>query len=101
MRAHANQEFQSGALVQSGPAPRLLVRRGARAMMVAEELRDAGFPVLEAAHADEAIDMLRHAPGIKLMISDIRMASQSFPQVTSDRNGGFRGKTKKPKPRPL
>jgi CheY-like chemotaxis protein len=75
MRAHANQEFQSGALVQSRPAPRLLVVEDEVLvrMMIAEELRDAGFPVLEAAHADEAIDMLRHVPGIKLVISDIRM----------------------------
>ena len=62
-------------LVQSGPAPRLLVVEDEVfvRMMVAEELRDVGFPVLEAAHADEAIDILRHVPGIKLMISDIRM----------------------------
>ena len=75
MRAHANQEFQSGALAQSRPAPRLLVVEDEVLvrMMIAEELRDAGFSVLEAAHADEAIDMLRHIPGIKLMISDIRM----------------------------
>ena len=75
MRAHANQEFQSDALVQSDPAPRLLVVEDEVfvRMMVAEELRDVGFPVLEAAHADEAIDILRHVPGIKLMISDIRM----------------------------
>jgi CheY-like chemotaxis protein len=75
MRAHANQRFQSGALVQSRPAPRLLVVEDEVLvrMMLAEELRDAGFPALEAAHADEAIDMLRHVPDIKLMISDIRM----------------------------
>jgi hypothetical protein len=50
MRAHANQEFQSGALVQSRPAPRLLVVEDEVLvwMMLAEELRDAGFPVLEA-----------------------------------------------------
>ena len=32
-----------------------------------------GLSCTRSAHADEAIDMLRHVPGIKLMISDIRM----------------------------
>ena len=36
-------------------------------------LEDAGFKVLEAANADEAIAMLEHAPEVRLMFSDVDM----------------------------
>jgi two-component system, response regulator PdtaR len=36
-------------------------------------LEDAGFEVIEAANADEAIAMLEHAPRVRLMFSDVDM----------------------------
>lgn len=36
-------------------------------------LEDAGFKVLEAADADEAISVLEHAPEVRLMFSDVDM----------------------------
>jgi CheY-like chemotaxis protein len=42
-------------------------------MAMAEQLRNAGYPVIEAANADEAIEVLRHSKDVGLVISDIRM----------------------------
>ncbi|HEY7299121.1 MAG TPA: response regulator [Xanthobacteraceae bacterium] len=42
-------------------------------IMVAEALRDAGYAVIEAIDADEAIRVLRTSADVKLLISDIRM----------------------------
>src|SRR5207253_11158559 len=42
-------------------------------LMIAEELRSAGYEVIEAANADEALDVLAHISGVSLVISDIRM----------------------------
>jgi DNA-binding NtrC family response regulator len=42
-------------------------------MMVSDVLRDAGFDVIEAANADEALTILKSAVRIDLMISDVRM----------------------------
>jgi two-component system, response regulator PdtaR len=42
-------------------------------LMMAEELRSAGYEVIEAATADEALDALAHIPGVSLVITDIRM----------------------------
>jgi CheY-like chemotaxis protein len=42
-------------------------------MLLAEQLRRAGYPVVEAANAHEAIELLRHSPDVKLVISDVRM----------------------------
>jgi two-component system, response regulator PdtaR len=36
-------------------------------------LEDAGFEVIEAANAEEAIAMLEHAPRVRLMFSDVDM----------------------------
>ena len=46
----------------------LLVR-----MMVCDSFRDAGFQVIEAFNADEAISILRSGVRIDLMLSDVRM----------------------------
>lgn len=46
----------------------LLVR-----MMVSDALRDAGFNVIEAFNADEAINILQSGITINLMLSDVRM----------------------------
>ena len=46
----------------------LLVR-----MMVSDFLRDAGFQVIEAFNADEAIAILQSGVRIDLMLSDVRM----------------------------
>lgn len=40
---------------------------------IAEMLRDAGITVLEAASADEALDILSQNAGIGLVFSDVRM----------------------------
>ena len=42
-------------------------------MLMASELRAAGYHVVEAAHADEALDVLRSSSPIDLMITDIAM----------------------------
>jgi two-component system, response regulator PdtaR len=42
-------------------------------LMIAEELRGAGYDVIEAATADEALDALAHISGVSLIITDIRM----------------------------
>ncbi len=40
---------------------------------IADDLREAGFEVLEAATADEAIAVLAREPGIRLLFTDIDM----------------------------
>lgn len=40
---------------------------------VADQLRDAGYDVFEAANADEAIDLLNDIPNIRLLFTDIDM----------------------------
>jgi CheY-like chemotaxis protein len=42
-------------------------------LLVAEELREAGYVVIEAANADEALTVLRSSTDIDLMLTDIRM----------------------------
>jgi CheY-like chemotaxis protein len=42
-------------------------------MMLAEALRDAGYTVIEAADAEEAIRALRASADVKLLITDVRM----------------------------
>lgn len=42
-------------------------------MAVSDQLRGAGYPVIEAANAHEALEVLRHAQDVKLVISDVRM----------------------------
>jgi CheY-like chemotaxis protein len=42
-------------------------------MLLAEQLRQAGYPVIEAANAHEAVEVLRHSSDVKLVVSDIRM----------------------------
>ncbi len=42
-------------------------------IMVSDLLRDAGFNVIEAANADEAIRILHSGITINLMLSDVRM----------------------------
>jgi CheY-like chemotaxis protein len=41
--------------------------------MVAEEFRSAGYVVIEAVNADEAVEVLRHDCNVQLVISDLRM----------------------------
>jgi two-component system, response regulator PdtaR len=40
---------------------------------IAEQLRGAGYTVIEAANAHEAIELLRHSADVKVLISDIQM----------------------------
>jgi CheY-like chemotaxis protein len=42
-------------------------------MMIADFLRDAGYQVIEAGSADEAISIFRSGTGIDLLFSDIKM----------------------------
>jgi len=42
-------------------------------MLLAEQLREAAYSVVEAANAHEALEVLRHSRDVKLVISDIRM----------------------------
>ena len=43
-------------------------------MMVADELRDAGYTVIEAVNAPEALELLRHnSIDVRLILSDVRM----------------------------
>ena len=42
-------------------------------LLIAEQLRGAGFNVIEAANADEAVTVLTYAPDVAVLISDIRM----------------------------
>jgi two-component system, response regulator PdtaR len=43
-------------------------------MLIADELRTAGYAVIEASNAQEALDLLRHDIfGVSLILSDIRM----------------------------
>jgi CheY-like chemotaxis protein len=42
-------------------------------LMIAEELRGAGFQVIEAADADEALAVLAHITDVSVIFSDIRM----------------------------
>lgn len=42
-------------------------------MLLAEQLRQAGYSVIEAANAHEAVEVLRHSSDVKLVVSDIRM----------------------------
>jgi CheY-like chemotaxis protein len=42
-------------------------------MMIADELRNVGYTVLEASNADEALEVLRHTPKVGLVFTDFRM----------------------------
>jgi len=42
-------------------------------MMIADQLRSAGYSVVEAASAQEALDVLAHCFDVKLILSDVRM----------------------------
>ena len=42
-------------------------------MMIADELRNAGYTVLEASNADEALEVLRHTSEVALVFTDLRM----------------------------
>jgi CheY-like chemotaxis protein len=42
-------------------------------MMIADQLRSAGYTVVEASNAQEALDVLHHSFDVKLVLSDIRM----------------------------
>ena len=42
-------------------------------MMIADELRNAGYTVLEASNADEALEVLRHTSKVALVFTDLRM----------------------------
>jgi two-component system, response regulator PdtaR len=42
-------------------------------MVIADQLRDAGYTVIEAADAQQALDTLAHGLGVKLVVTDIEM----------------------------
>ena len=42
-------------------------------MMIADELRNAGYTVLEASNADETLEVLRHTSEVAVVFTDLRM----------------------------
>ena len=48
-------------------------------LMIADVIRSAGYEVIEAANADEALDVLAHTRGVSLIISDIRTPTSTRP----------------------
>lgn len=42
-------------------------------MMLVDVLHEAGFKVMEAAHADEALHILAAAPGVQVVVTDVEM----------------------------
>jgi CheY-like chemotaxis protein len=42
-------------------------------MVIADNLRNSGYTVLEASNADEALEVLRHSSGVTVVFTDIRM----------------------------
>jgi two-component system, response regulator PdtaR len=42
-------------------------------MVISDDLRNAGYRVIEASNADEALDLLRHNGDVRLILSDVRM----------------------------
>jgi two-component system, response regulator PdtaR len=42
-------------------------------MMIADQLRNAGYKVFEAAGAEEALDLLAHTTAVKVIFSDLQM----------------------------
>lgn len=42
-------------------------------LAIADQLRQAGYEVIEAANAHEALQVLQHSNDVKLIISDVRM----------------------------
>jgi two-component system, response regulator PdtaR len=63
------------------PSPRFIVRDTILVvedevlvrMVVADELRNAGYTVIEASDAHEALDLLRNSVDVRLIFSDVRM----------------------------
>lgn len=70
-------------------------------LLIADDLREAGFAVIEAANADEALTVLRSATPVDLLLTDIRMpgsmdglalagaARESWPQLRIVVASGF------------
>lgn len=59
----------------SEPEPKVLVVEDEALLLfsIADDLKDAGFDVLEATNADEAIEILMANPEIRLLFTDIDM----------------------------
>ena len=47
-------------------------------LMLADVLDDAGFKVIEAAHADEALSVLSALPEVQAVVTDVEMAAGSM-----------------------
>ena len=47
-------------------------------MMLVDVLDDAGFKVMEAAHADEALHILAAAPDVQVVVTDVEMPRGSI-----------------------
>jgi CheY-like chemotaxis protein len=47
-------------------------------MMLVDVLDDAGFKVMEAAHADEALHILAAVPGVQVVVTDVEMPRGSI-----------------------
>jgi CheY-like chemotaxis protein len=47
-------------------------------MMLVDVLEDAGFKVMEAAHADEALQILAAVPDVQVVVTDVEMPRGSI-----------------------
>ena len=65
--------LDDGANAQLGPTILVVEDEPVLRTLLAERLRDAGYAVVEAADADEALEVLAHSFDIKLVLSDIQM----------------------------
>ncbi len=67
------EDLQARSEAQDGRTVLLVEDEVLVRMMIAEELREAGFTVIETASPNQALDVLTHAFDVNLMLSDIQM----------------------------
>ena len=73
MGAEGGEHVRLGQAAKSNHAVLIVEDEVLVRLMMGEELRSAGYDVIEAATADEALDALAHIAGVSLVITDIRM----------------------------
>jgi two-component system, response regulator PdtaR len=70
----ATKDLQPGQERKPAPTTILVVEDEVLVrMLIADQLRNAGFSVIEAADADEALALLAHTFNVRLVLSDIQM----------------------------
>jgi CheY-like chemotaxis protein len=69
-----DNSVQLGQEAKSAPATILVVEDEVLVrMLIADQLRNAGYSVIEAADADEALALLAHTFNVRLVLSDVQM----------------------------